>query len=147
MNVTDSRRRPEPISQSSTQQPSQPHHHQASGTTRLGPRPGVDANLDRHARRHHRATGLADPPGDSDLDIARAAEHALDRHGRLPGDDITVTVANGWITLAGQVDWVYQRLFAEAALLGVPRVRGITNGVSVRLLPTIRAGDDVRADA
>jgi osmotically-inducible protein OsmY len=58
----------------------------------------------------------------TDADIAMAVECALDWNALVPDDKIQPLVENGWITLAGEVEWGYQRSAAESAvrdLMGV----------------------------
>ena len=45
----------------------------------------------------------------TDEDIARAAANALEWHIFVPHDGIKVTVQDGWITLEGEVDWLFKR--------------------------------------
>ncbi len=52
----------------------------------------------------------------TDPEIARAAVNALENNVGIPNDRITVTVKNGWITLEGSVDWLYQKTLVESAI-------------------------------
>ena len=45
----------------------------------------------------------------TDTEIAQAAVSALKWHSVVPDDRVTVTVKDGWITLAGTLDWQYQK--------------------------------------
>jgi osmotically-inducible protein OsmY len=45
----------------------------------------------------------------TDTEIAQAAVSALKWHAVVPDGLVTVTVTDGWITLAGAVDWQYQK--------------------------------------
>lgn len=66
-----------------------------------------------------------------DVDIAQAA---LDRIGwdvTVPDNAVTVKVENGWVTLAGQVDWHFQREAAEQDVCRLSGVVGISNQVTV----------------
>ena len=74
-----------------------------------------------------------------DMDIARAAEDALDWNVRVPINRIRLTVEDGWITLKGTVDWQFQRLAAEEAVRHMFGVRGISNQVT--LVPKMTAAD------
>jgi osmotically-inducible protein OsmY len=62
-----------------------------------------------------------------DADITRMATSALRTHPALPGEQITVTVDEGWITLGGQVEWEHQSETAAATVRGLPGVKGVTN--------------------
>jgi osmotically-inducible protein OsmY len=57
----------------------------------------------------------------------------------VPNDRITVRVAQGWVTLSGEVDWHYQRIAAEDAIRKLSGVRGITNTITVK--PSTKVGD------
>ena len=72
----------------------------------------------------------------SDADIARSAENILDWNITVPNTRIKLTVANGWITLEGIVDWQYQRLAAEKAMRHLAGVRGISNQILLVSKPT-----------
>jgi osmotically-inducible protein OsmY len=45
----------------------------------------------------------------TDTEIAQAAVLAIKWHSVVPDDRVTVTVKDGWITLAGTLDWRYQK--------------------------------------
>jgi len=68
----------------------------------------------------------------TDVDIARAARNVLDWSTMIPGDDITVTVRNGWVTLEGSVDWQYQKESAANAVRNLTGVKGVENMISIR---------------
>jgi len=51
----------------------------------------------------------------TDTEIARAAVHALKWHSAVPDDRVTLTVKDGWIALAGTLDWQYQKDAAAKA--------------------------------
>jgi osmotically-inducible protein OsmY len=67
----------------------------------------------------------------SDTEVAEAAVNALKWHVWLQ-DGIQATVAQGWVTLKGQVDWEYQRLAARDAVCFMPGVKGVTNDVTLK---------------
>jgi osmotically-inducible protein OsmY len=91
---------------------------------------GVALELDvKVAPRHRR----------SDTEIAEAAGAALLWHSLVPDDHVKVEVEDGWVTLAGQVDWPYQRASAEHCVRPLLGVRGISNEVVVR--PRVRGKD------
>jgi osmotically-inducible protein OsmY len=68
----------------------------------------------------------------TDTDIAKAASRALEWDSFVPMERIDVTVANGWVTLRGEVEWDYQKRAAERDLRQLSGVRGVTNLISVR---------------
>lgn len=67
----------------------------------------------------------------TDTDIAVAATQALTRRTTLAALPVEVTVAHGWLTLKGQVDWLCQRTEAERIVRGLAGVRGIANLITV----------------
>lgn len=74
-------------------------------------------------------------PGDAertDPDIATAASRALEWDEFVPVDQLQVTVANGWLTLRGEVERGYQRRAAERSVRRLRGVRGVTNLIAVR---------------
>jgi osmotically-inducible protein OsmY len=74
----------------------------------------------------------------NDDEIAARALAILDwsLHG---AGDITVTVDDGWVTLAGQVDWGFQKQDAEHAIRRLGGVTGVSNTITVR--PRVDAGE------
>jgi osmotically-inducible protein OsmY len=67
-----------------------------------------------------------------DPDIATAAVRALEWDAFVPIQEIDVTVSRGWVTLAGQVEWDFQRRAAERAVRRLAGVRGVSNLITVR---------------
>jgi len=68
----------------------------------------------------------------SDTDIARSAVSALQWHVDVPDTKLTVKVADGWITLSGDVDWQYEQASAEDAVRSLTGVKGVINNTVVR---------------
>lgn len=68
----------------------------------------------------------------TDTEIAHAAVAALKWNAMVPKDKISVTVANGWLTLTGAVDWQYQRDAAFRTVRDLTGVKGVTNSVTVK---------------
>jgi osmotically-inducible protein OsmY len=75
-----------------------------------------------------------------DADVAAAATRAMDWDALVPNDRIDVTVAKGWVTLRGEVEWEYQRRAAEHTVRGLSGVRGVTNLVAVH--PSVQPAPD-----
>jgi osmotically-inducible protein OsmY len=73
-----------------------------------------------------------------DPDIARAAVEALRNRIDVPLG-VTVTVRNGVISLAGTVEWMYQKMSAERAVKYLRGVKGVFNHIVVK--PTIAPKD------
>ncbi len=67
-----------------------------------------------------------------DPEIARDAVKELENELPYSHSLIKVVVANGWVTLEGDVEWFYQKERAEAAVRRVKGVKGISNYVSVK---------------
>lgn len=74
-----------------------------------------------------------------DASIAQRALSALDWNVSVPKGRLHVTVAGGWLTLEGEVEWFYQKRAAEDAVRDLMGVRGITNNVVVK--PRVRAAE------
>jgi osmotically-inducible protein OsmY len=67
----------------------------------------------------------------TDADIARSAQQALAWTTGVPQDAIKVTVETGWITLAGAVEWDYQRRMAAAAVQYLMGVKGVSDNIEI----------------
>ena len=83
----------------------------------------VEVKLPSHARR-------------PDPELARAAVNALQWNILVPHDKIQIIVEDGWITLKGEVPWFYQREEAERAVRNLAGVKGVSNLITVALIPT-----------
>ena len=66
-----------------------------------------------------------------DVDIAREAGIAFDRTVVVPSGSVTATVHDHVITLAGTVDWQYQREEAQRAVASIPGVSGVHNTITI----------------
>jgi osmotically-inducible protein OsmY len=75
----------------------------------------------------------------ADDEIAGRALAILAWDAMVPSDVISVTVRDGWITLAGDVDWNFQRRAAESDVRKLSGVRGVHNTVNVK--PRVEAHD------
>jgi osmotically-inducible protein OsmY len=91
----------------------------------------------------HRVQGVLDVANDvrvklpvgeerTDTDIAQAVRRALEWDALVPHERIRSTVAQGWVTLDGTVEYWYQRDAAERAVRPLAGVRGVTDHVAVR---------------
>jgi osmotically-inducible protein OsmY len=67
----------------------------------------------------------------TDSEIAQATRHALEWDVLVPSDQIHSTVANGWVTLEGEVEYYSERADAERAVSRLTGVRGVTNNIAV----------------
>ncbi|MEV0807101.1 BON domain-containing protein [Micromonospora sp. NPDC050200] len=88
------------------------------------------------------AVRIAPSAEHTDPEIAEAAERALEWDAFVPVEDLEVTVADGWVTLRGGVEWEYQRRAAERVVGRLTGVRGVSNGITVRP-PTPPTGEDL----
>ena len=67
----------------------------------------------------------------NDEDIARAAINALQWDVWVPTDCVKVKVADGWITLEGEVEYKYQEDAAEDAVCNLTGVKGVSNLITL----------------
>jgi osmotically-inducible protein OsmY len=67
-----------------------------------------------------------------DPEIAGAVARALEWDAFVPIENLDVTVAKGWVTIRGDVEWEFQRRAAERAVRSLSGVRGVTNLITVR---------------
>ncbi len=75
----------------------------------------------------------------TDTEVAQAAVSALKWNTMIPSDRVTATVANGWVTLNGTLDWQYQKDVAARAVRDLTGVKGVTNHIIVK--PQVKTGD------
>jgi osmotically-inducible protein OsmY len=66
-----------------------------------------------------------------DPDIAKDALQALQNRIGIPAG-LNVTVRDGYISLAGAVEWMYQKTAAERAVRYLRGVRGVFNNITVQ---------------
>jgi len=70
----------------------------------------------------------------SDTEIAESALTAL-RARSMPLESVKVTVANGWVTLEGEVNYHFEKQEAEQVISALAGVKGVTNKIQVRPQP------------
>ena len=63
--------------------------------------------------------------------VADAVANALHWDFALPRHRVVARCEGGWVTLTGEVERSYQRSAAEADVLRVVGVRGVTNAITV----------------
>jgi osmotically-inducible protein OsmY len=68
-----------------------------------------------------------------DPEIAREAVAAFQREIPLAAEKVRVRVAEGRVTLEGEVDWPFERQRAEVAVCAIRGVRSVRNDLRVRL--------------
>jgi osmotically-inducible protein OsmY len=74
-----------------------------------------------------------------DDEIAKRAADILRWRVGVPADRITIKVEKGVVTLAGDVDWQFQRKQAENAVHDLTGVLGVTNLIRVSARPQVPA--------
>lgn len=67
----------------------------------------------------------------SDQEIAAAALSMLRSSVSVPANAVTVTVADGWITLNGKVSLWFQKDAAETAVSSLWGVKGVSNDIEI----------------
>ena len=68
----------------------------------------------------------------TDADIAHSALNAIGWNVLIPSEQIKVTVADGSVTLEGEVDWQYQKKAAREAVQLLSRVKWVTNLITIK---------------
>jgi osmotically-inducible protein OsmY len=104
----------------------------------------VNSYAKKHAAQEaaHRIDGVLDvaneievrPTGEftrTDSDIALAVRHVLQWDALVPDEQIQSTVSDGWVTLEGEVDLWRERQDAEASVLRLEGVVGVTNKITI----------------
>jgi osmotically-inducible protein OsmY len=81
----------------------------------------------------------------TDTDIAQAAVTALTWNAAIPANCVTVTVSDGWLTLAGTLEWQFQEEAAARAMRNLTGVTGVTNSVTVK--PRVQPGVQAKIEA
>jgi osmotically-inducible protein OsmY len=67
-----------------------------------------------------------------DEDIARRAVDVISWDLSVPRDRVRIKIEKGWVTLAGDVDWRFQRQAAEADIRNLCGVMGVSNAIEIR---------------
>lgn len=75
---------------------------------------------------------VVQPSSRTDPEIARDVQHVLKSHVLIPESQITASVRDGFVTLAGAVEWNYQKTSVEHAAENVRGVRGVINLITVK---------------
>jgi osmotically-inducible protein OsmY len=68
----------------------------------------------------------------ADADIALAAADRIAWFTTIPLDTVEVIVSDGWVSLAGEVEWWYQQNAAINLIQQMLGVTGVSNGISVK---------------
>jgi osmotically-inducible protein OsmY len=93
----------------------------------------------RAAQRVHGVKGIAQEMtiklngrhARTDAEIADAAANSLKWHVWVP-TDVRATVADGWVTLTGQVNWEFQRAAARDSVCFMAGVKGVSNDITLK---------------
>jgi osmotically-inducible protein OsmY len=80
----------------------------------------------------------------TDRDIAQMVRRVLEWDVRVPDEQITCTVSEGWVTLEGNVDVWHQREDAEHAVRHLACVRGVNNLITVHPQPSTAIEEAIR---
>lgn len=91
----------------------------------------------------HRVPGVLDVANDvevnpvdnflrTDTEIASAVRSALEWDALVPNERIQSTVADGWVTLEGEVNYWRERTDAERAIRRLTGVVGVINNITIR---------------
>jgi osmotically-inducible protein OsmY len=88
----------------------------------------------------------------SDLELDEAVVKALALHFWIPKKTIHVEVHDGWATMSGTVEWLFQRKGAEDAVAKIVGLRGLTDDIrvecrTVSTRPTTQCVVEVKDDA
>jgi len=75
----------------------------------------------------------------TDTEIAADVVRALEAHVSVPTNQVTVTVREGWVTLEGSVDWIFQKEAVENSVQYLGGVRGIAN--QIKVIPKVSSAD------
>jgi osmotically-inducible protein OsmY len=67
-----------------------------------------------------------------DEDIAKAILSQFKWNFSIPSDKIRVSVKNGWVALAGEVEWDFQRSAAQSCIKNLLGVIGVSNDISIK---------------
>ena len=67
----------------------------------------------------------------TDFELAQAAKNAIELLTTAPKGAVSVTVRDGWISLAGKAGDSSQRGAAEVVVRNLPGVRGVNNLIAI----------------
>lgn len=79
----------------------------------------------------------------TDKDIAEHIARIFEWNSVVPADNVKAEVLGGYVTLKGEVDWQYQRDYAERQIEAVKGVRKVINNMTLR---TRASEDNVRRE-
>jgi osmotically-inducible protein OsmY len=68
----------------------------------------------------------------TDAEVAAEVLIGLKANWSVPNEKISVKVENGWVTLAGDLHWNFQREAAKGAVNYLAGVKGVTNNIKIK---------------
>lgn len=66
-----------------------------------------------------------------DLDLAEAITKAFHWHNKIPDEKIKVQVEDSWVTIIGEVDWVFEKTCVNRVIECISGVKGVTNLINI----------------
>jgi osmotically-inducible protein OsmY len=78
---------------------------------------------------------LPDSQRRTDKEIAAAAANQINLSSTVPKGTVAIKVHEGWITLEGEVEWYYQKKYAENAVEHLAGVKGVLNQITIKPAP------------
>lgn len=78
---------------------------------------------------------VADGISGADEELAARARASISWAALVPSDHVQVEVQNRWVTLAGELDWHFQRTAAETIVRNLAGVAGVSNEITLRANP------------
>jgi osmotically-inducible protein OsmY len=69
----------------------------------------------------------------TDTEVAEAVRNALRWNSAVNEDHIEVKVDNGWVYLDGEVQFEYEKRYAEESIEDLVAVRGVTNNIRIKV--------------
>jgi osmotically-inducible protein OsmY len=75
----------------------------------------------------------------NDTEVAEAVLNAFRWHASVPDDKIKIKAENGWVTLEGEVDFVYQKDAAKNIVENLTGVEGVSDFITVK--PVVTTND------
>jgi osmotically-inducible protein OsmY len=71
-------------------------------------------------------------PGETDTELAKFAQNAIESASDVPRDSVIAEVSERLVTLTGMVSSSEERVAAERAIINLPGLRRINNRVEIR---------------
>jgi osmotically-inducible protein OsmY len=88
---------------------------------------GVKAVVEKIDVKFHDSSAMK-----NDNEIATEVVNALKWNWRIPSDKIKAKVEKGWVTLAGELPWNYQKEAARDAVKNLMGVTGVANNITIK---------------